>query len=381
MKYKNIILVISFSDLKRDPRVYRQLFFLHNVADLKIHSAGFDDPQIEGVDFIELKHKYSQIDRAFNVFRLKMHRFEEYYWSSFLVKDAFEKLKDIPADIIVANDLNTLPLAISLAENHGSKLYLDAHEYTPRQFEDKWTFRFFFQRYWDYVAKNYMPKADVVTTVCQGISREYERVYGVASEVFTNAPFFNDLEPRKSTPNRINMIHHGSATSSRQLENMIFLMGFLDDRFYLDFMLVPSQAKYFSKLKELSQGNPRINFRDPVPMLDIPEVINQYDIGLYLLSPSTFNCEMALPNKIFEFIQGRVAVATWPSREMKTIVEQYSCGVVSQEFTLESIAESLNQLTSDQIQTFKENANIAASELCAERNFERMSQILSSLLA
>jgi hypothetical protein len=154
----------------------------------------------------------------------------------------------------------------------------------------------------------------------------------------------------------------------------------LDERFYLDFMLVPSQEKYFKWLKKLAKKNFRIRFRDPVPMLEIPKFINNYDLGLYLLAPSSFNCKMALPNKIFEFIQGRIAVASWPSIEMKAVVEQYSCGVYSQEFTVESMASILNRLTSTQIQYYKENSHKAATELCAEQNFKIMNKILSDLL-
>lgn len=375
------ILVISFSDLTRDPRVYRQLFFLKNLQNFRIYAAGFNKPQLEHIEFIELKHEYSQISRFLNAIRLKMKRFEDYYWGSFLVKDAYQKLKYVSADIILANDLHSLPLAQKLAQKHGSKLYLDAHEYEPKHFEDKWFFRFFFQAYWDYIARQYLPQVDAMTTVGNGIAKEYERNYGVSSQIITNAPFYSSLLPQPVDPTRIKMIHHGLITQSRQLENLILLMDLLNERFSLDLMLIPNQSQGLKRLQQLAEGRSRIRFRNPVSMLELPQTINEYDIGLCLFPPISFNLKMVLPNKLFEFIQGRVAVATWPSVEMKVLVEQYACGVVSQEFTLESMAENLNQLTSDQIQTFKENASIAASELCAERNFERMSQILSSLLA
>ena len=40
------------------------------------------------------------------------------------------------------------------------------------------------------------------------------------------------------------MVHHGGASPSRRLETMIEAMDQLDDRFRLDFMLLPSVPKY-----------------------------------------------------------------------------------------------------------------------------------------
>jgi len=379
MHNSSVVLVISFSDLKKDPRVYRQLHFLKNFKSVKIYTAGFGDPQIEGIEFIELKHKFSQFSRVLNAFRLKMWRFEQYYWSSFLVQDALGKLKHLSINIVIANDLESLPLALELGQIHESKIYLDAHEYTPRQFEDRWSFRFFFRQYWDYIAKQYLPEVDAMTTVCEGISQEYKKVYGVESQVITNAPYYESLLPQKVDPDHIKIIHHGLITKSRKLEKMVMLMDLLDDRFSLDLMLVTNNPESLRKLKLFAQGRPKVKFRDPVEMLDIPKVVNQYDIGLCLFSPISFNLKMTLPNKLFEFIQGRVAVATWPSQEIKNIVEEYSCGVVSDEFTIMSMANILNALTAEQIQTLKSNSDQAAKELCADTNFWKMREILSGL--
>ena len=141
-------------------------------------------------------------------------------------------------DLIIANDIEALPLGSRLSRNWGSKLFLDAHEYKPREYDDRFLFRFFLQGYWDYICRAYLPHVDAMTTVCDGIANEYRKVYGVECKVVTNAPFFVDLEPSKTQEDLIQIIHHGSTNASRRLENMIYLMDEINERFRLDFMLV-----------------------------------------------------------------------------------------------------------------------------------------------
>ncbi len=164
------------------------------------------------------------------------------------------------------------------------------------------------------------------------------------------------------------LLHHGACTPSRHLEEMIHMFRFLDARYHLDFMLLPSNRRYLRKLKQEAAFCPRIRFVDPVPMPEIPAKTNLYDIGLFLLPPVNFNYAHALPNKFFEFVQARLAVAIGPSPEMAGLARQYGFGVIAQSFAPRDLAERLNCLTADEIQTLKLAAHRAAKDLCAENN-------------
>ena len=56
--------------------------------------------------------------------------------------ESIKELKDF--DLILANDIETLPLAFRLKGNSGTKVIFDAHEYATRQFENdrKWRILF-----------------------------------------------------------------------------------------------------------------------------------------------------------------------------------------------------------------------------------------------
>jgi hypothetical protein len=145
-------------------------------------------------------------------------------------------------------------------------------------------------------------------------------------------------------------------------------------------MLVNNRPRYAAKLERIAQEKPRINFIKPVPFLDIVSTLNKYDIGLFLLDPTAFNYRMALPNKLFEFIQARLVVAIWPSPEMARITEAYDLGVVSDQFSVEAAAGKLNALATEDIVRFKQNAHQAAGMFCAEKNQDKLIGIVAKLI-
>ena len=377
------ILILSFSDLSRDPRVYRQVIFINERYEIVTAGFGkFNESNIVNINIEKPSNKLLR-DKIPIALLMSLKFFETCYWNFPVIKNgikALDRLNYQSFDLIIANDLLSLPIALEKSKQWDAKVLLDAHEYTPRQYEDQWINRFFYNKLWNYICFKYMPKVDAIITVSQGIADEYTKHYGVNCSVITNIPFFTDLKPSPTSQERINMIYHGNIHPARRTEDMIHLMDYLDKRFYLNLMINKNPPRYFKRLYGLSQNNPRIKFLNTVPMSDIAKTINKFDIGLFLLSPSSFSYLMALPNKLFEFIQGRLGVAIWPSPEMARIVKDYDCGIVSDDFTIQSMANKLNALSVEDIMKFKQNSHKAADCLCAEKNREKFLSIVKKLI-
>ena len=116
-------------------------------------------------------------------------------------------------------------------------------------------------------------------------------------------------------------------------------------------------------------------------MPDISKFISQFDIGIFILEPYIFNYQFALPNKFFEFIQARLAIAIGPSPEMSRIVINNELGVISPDFSSESMAKSLEGITKEDLQRYKLNAHSAAMIYCAETNKDLMINIINCALS
>lgn len=377
------ILIIVFSDLHHDARVARQINFLAEQYQLTI--ACFDSPKSWNHEVFLIKRiKPGIFQKIIGSFCLLTGLFESAYTVIYDFPDLRKQLINRSFDLIIANDIESLPLAFKIKKKE--KVLFDAHEFAPRHFEDKLVWRIFFQRFNMYLCKKYLPLIDEMITVGTGLANEYAKHYPVKPIVVTNANYYADLTPIPVDDQNIRLIHHGAANPSRQLEIMIDMMNYLDDRFTLDLMLLtPSIANkktrsYLDSLKHLIKDNPKIKIIPPVKSAEVVNFIHHYDMGIFLLPPINFNYANTLPNKFFDYIQARLAIAIGPTPEMADLVNRFDLGVVSEVFTSPSLAKKINALTSDQINYYKTQANKAAFELSAEKNKVILTEIVSNLI-
>lgn len=361
------IFVISFSPLHRDPRVLRQLVSLEN-AGFELVVAGYSDPGIKGVEYWRVRPSWANPrEKLLTGILWKAKAYQAAYNSLSSVQSlrrAWRGKGKPTFDLVIANDVEVLPVALEVAQ--GSPVFLDAHEYSPAEWSS-WKFRFFFAGFKDWLCRNYLTQAAAMSTVCEGIALEYERNYGVRPFVMLNAPEYADQQPDDVDRRRIRLVHHGVAARERALEVMIEAMNLLDERYELDMYLMetPGVSAYLEELKRLASGG-NVRFRKAVPFNHIIPMLNGYDIGLAVIPPNNFNYQMCLPNKFFEFVQGRLAVVTGPSPEMAKLVRQYDLGRVADNFSSHALADAIASMDVDEIRRCKANADAAARELCFE---------------
>jgi hypothetical protein len=286
--------------------------------------------------------------------------------------------------LIIANDVETLPLAFVLKGE--GKVLFDAHEYAPRHFENNFMWRIFFKGLNNYLCKKYIPRVQAMTTVGKGLALEYEKNFLIKPSVINNASPYYQMTPRASLGGKIKLIHHGIANHSRKLELMIEMMRHLDDQFTLDMMLmVPGFASsktknYITQLKDFIGDDERIKIIPPVKCHEIVETINKFDVGIFLIPPINFNYAHTLPNKLFDFIQARLAIAIGPTPVMAEIVKKFDCGLVSDDFTPLSLAKKIKELTPAKVNYYKNQSAIAAKEVNAEKNEVIINEIIKSIL-
>ena len=373
------ILVLSFSDLSADPRPDRQLEALAGHHELV--AAGFGAPAGDRAQYIELRPPpdplASRVNQAAGLSRIVARRYRAAYWGNRQVRTAYERLRDLRPDAVISNDVHTLPLALRVAG--GAPVLADAHEYYPEHFIQVRWWRYVMAPYFDWLCREHMPLAAAVTTVSPGIAGLYRDRMGVEASLITNAPTRADLRPGP-VGDPVRLFHHGSADPRRRLERTIEAMRLIDGRFELDLMLVGQDA-WVERLRRAAAGDKRIRFRGAVPMREIPAVANSYDVGVFLLEPSSPNQLHVLPNKLFEFIQARLAVVIGPSPDMAALVRERGLGVVSDDFTPEAFARALESLDAATIARFKERSHAAAAELNAERNHDLILESVESMLS
>lgn len=371
-------LVLVFADLKYDARVTRQIRWLSEkyLVTTVCFSGREDLPEVEFEEITMIS--LTPIRKLLLAIALLL-RFHNIAYQ--IQHGYYGKLKHLNSfDIIIANDVETLPLAFKL--NSDSKIIFDAHEYAPRHFEDKKWWRILFAPWYHKLCETYIPKVHGMTTVSNGLADEYQMNYDKRPLITTNATRYFDLKPG-TISDKIRLVHHGIINKSRKIENMIGMMQILGPAYQLDLILMapeyasPATQDYFNELKIQTEKLENVNILPPLANEDIVPAINKYDIGLFLLEPINFNYTHALPNKLFDFIQARLAIAIGPSLEMAKIVQQFELGVVSKSFSPQDLADEILKLHKEDIHSFKMNADRHAKTLSEEENKNTFLKLLS----
>lgn len=414
------LLILSYSPLHSDPRILRQIEALKDL--FSITACGYTAPGITGIEFVPLDEAISPLQAPlyrqlinhlkalipdFLLDKLRRLRnalsrnskqgshnqphesqvferdFEQRYWHG--KEMGIERirllwLKERNFSMIIANEIETLPLALALRKSH-TKVWCDLHEYAPREQEEDPVWMARYAEYREYLCKTYLAQADVLSTVSEGISKEYARSFRIPEpEVITNAPAYLKLTPSESAADMIQLVHHGICGPARGQDILIEAMEHLGSNFRLNFMLMRNNPSYLQHLRLLARNDSRVSFLETVPTTQIPIRLNAFDVGVYILKPSNFNNKFALPNKFFEFIQARLAIAIGPSPAMASLVESMGVGVVSEDFSAAGIANVLAGLNRERIMNFKFRANDIAKTLSAENNRKFMRERIGSLV-
>ncbi|MCI5160925.1 MAG: hypothetical protein D3917_02665 [Candidatus Electrothrix sp. AX5] len=364
--------------MHRDPRVRRQLFALRD--EFQVTAAGLTDPEIEEVQFVKIgavaqkRFVPKWINIHINIWARRFRFYNYPFWKSGKFYD-YIKLCWKRYDFIIANDELTLPLVFMLPGRH--KIMVDMHEYFPDYYAYRKDQCGFLQEEITQRCLKYLPKADVVTTVCEGLAQRYKNeICHRDIHVIKNVAPFYDLDPAL-IKNKVRIIYHGSDAPIRNVHTHILAMDEADDRYYLDLMLVHAgDMDYRDKLEEMAKVRENVTIIPPVSTEEIIPFTHAYDIGLFLLKPMNTNYEFALPNKLFEFIQARLAVIIGPSVEMAKIVNKYQCGRVAENFNSTTCAALLNSLTNEDIFQMKKQSSVAA----VQENFEQERGKLLSLI-
>ncbi|GAB2495608.1 glycosyltransferase family protein [Algoriphagus taiwanensis] len=355
------ILILSYTDLKKDPRPYRQISFLKSKG-FRVVTVGLSKSSLED-EFFQIR----KINPFFRLFRLILLLFKFYhlfYWDKY--KKQILKILYKDFDVVIAHEVRLLPLAFELA--NGKPVILDAHEYSPLNFDDSLIWRLFIKDYYKYLCDTFIPKVSCILTVSDGIVNMYIDNYKVPTYLIVNLPSFEDLKPTKNLQ-KIRLIHHGIVSSSRKLELMIDAMEFLDENLYeLNLILVRNDftVNYYHKLINRAKRFRNINFLEPVPREELIEFCNQFDLGIIFCPPTNFNIKHGLPNKFFEFVQSRLGIIIGPDIEMSKYVLKYELGVRAKDWSPLGLASAIKLLERDEIFRFKSNSDKVAHILSSE---------------
>jgi glycosyltransferase involved in cell wall biosynthesis len=287
-------------------------------------------------------------------------------------------------DLLISIDLDTLFANYLVGRIRRIPLIYDSHEFfteVPELLGRKGV-----KRFWEKLEGWIVPKLNYTITVSDSISEAYHVKYGVDFLTIRNVSYSRmpELNPeiQKQYIARYRVMYQGALNVGRGIELMIRAMANLEEVL----LLIVGEGDIEEELKNLTNEmnlNHRVLFVGKVPPNELHQLTVQCDLGLTLEEDLGLSYRMSLPNKLFDYIQARIPVLCSDLPEMSVIVEKYSIGELVRSRDSVALAEQImHMLKSNNLNNkWKYNLEMAASELCWEKEEEKLKKIVNLAIA
>ncbi|HVL84623.1 MAG TPA: glycosyltransferase [Pseudonocardia sp.] len=356
------ILCISFSDINRDARVLRQLDVLADLGE--VTTVGYGTAPRLATEHLRIDSDLPSLPQTpVGVALLAMRRFDRVEFLAPAVRAALDLLEGKRYDIVMANEARAMALGHRVAQ--GAPVVADMHEWAPEERAHVLSWRLLVRPYMTYQCRKYLPEMHAVSVVNDSIGDLYRNRFGIHPRTVRNTGRYHDLEPGEVREGAIRLVHSGAAIPGRNLETLIQAVTELPPAFTFDLYLVPGRdgGRYLDRLRALVAGDPRITLHPPVPPDELVRALNRYDVGVFSLPPLTPNHRFMLPNKIFDFVQARLAVVFGSAPETNRLIIEHELGPIVPDASAEAMRDTLAALDPQQVRAYKHNAHKAAEVL------------------
>ena len=283
------------------------------------------------------------------------------------------------ADILLANDLDTLPANFLASKCRRSVLVYDTHEYFTEMAE--LYNRPFVKKIWRRIENYLFPKVRYILTVNNSIALLYKQKFNKELVVVRNIPATgnsSDDTANFSFPSnkKILLVQGAGLNENRGMEELIQSLQLISGDFIL---VIAGSGLLIGQLKQLAEGelNKRIFFTGLLTPKQLKQLTKTAWCGFSLDKPININQQASLPNKLFDYIAAGIPVIASNITEVAAIVNEYKVGKIINAVTPQAIAAAVNSLAAETelYQQYKSNTTTVAKQL----NWDNEKTILQNL--
>ena len=283
-------------------------------------------------------------------------------------------------DLLLANDLDTLPANFLASKIKKKALVYDSHEYfteVPELID-----RPKVKKVWEWLESKMLPKIKTAYTVCNSIAEIYHGKYGTPFKVVRNIPVSSKFTfEKKSEIDEKIILYQGAVNIGRGLQQAILAMQNIENAKLIIAGDGDIKADLEILVKKENLQN-KVVFTGRLSIDELSKLTPQADLGLSIEEDLGLNYRFALPNKLFDYIQAQVPVLITNLPEMAAIVNKYKIGEITESLEPTHLAEKIIDALNNQEKRkfWAENLLLAANELTWENEEKVVQEIFLGLI-
>lgn len=280
------------------------------------------------------------------------------------------------ADVIWANDLDTLLPARIVGKLKGIPVIYDSHELFTEG--EGLTGRPIAKGVWKLVERICFPGLNRVVTVNDSIAAIFMKRYNNDVQVVRNVPVGNReaIQPLDVVlPEGKKIILQGAYIDpDRGGEELVEAMQFIPSVN----LIVVGSGRAIPAMKSSAGDN--VFFFDRMPHDKLRSITAACDLGLSLDKPAHDNYKYSLPNKLFDYWQVGIPVLASPMIEVEKLILKYDAGRILRSWSPREIATQIEEiLNSAHYTVWKNNTRLAAEENTWEKEVTTIEKWIDEL--
>lgn len=327
-------------DIFRDSRALRFIDALS--PDYEVHAITASDELKKEQQEQFFLHSFSSLRHISLTFALF-----DYY------RKAIPLARKIKADIYIASDLYSLPVASAGAKENHAKLVYDSRELyssIAALHERKIT-----QRFWSLIENHFVKHASVITTVNQSIANILKEKFPLQRiEVIHNYPIIRDVTKTNlfretlSIPSQYKiLLSQGGLQKGRGAFIIVDSLKSLTDCVIV-FLGSGKLKEGILSYAKINNVIDRVYIHDAVRSDELPDYTASADIGLCIIENLGMSYYLSLPNKLFEYIAAGIPVVGSDFPEIKNVIEKNKIGLTVSPNDIEAIVSSIRKLLDEE---------------------------------
>jgi glycogen(starch) synthase len=283
-----------------------------------------------------------------------------------------------PVDVVLANEIETLPAGWFVARRSHARLVYDAHEiYTSSEPDHPVAHRTLTAWLEGVLAR----RADDVLTVSDAIAEELERSLRLRRKPLAvlNAPKRTESGPAARLPGPLRVVYQGAMAASRPVEDLLAAAEVAEAASVTIRVANADLAALRAEVQRRGLAG-RVQIADPVSPTELVEALAGEDVGVILNRPVSLNDELVFPNKLFEYMMAGLAIVAPRLRGVESFITDEKIGALYEPGNPASLGSVLAELAKDLSKTAAMGARsreLALERYNADVEGERLAAVLT----
>lgn len=260
---------------------------------------------------------------------------------------------ELSPDLVISSQMDVLPAGAQVSEGLGIPLVYDVRDVLTVSGHYPWTLRRFRKQ-----ERALIGKADLVTAVSPQMADYLEDSYGIPKPLVLYNSGTVRAESASYVHSPVKLLFQGYFSPILDLPDLVRAMTMLRGVAVLTLQGEGAEGANLRALVAELGLNDLVTFKAFVPPEQAALDANAHDIGVINYRAKTLNLEWSLPNKLFDYLGGGLAVLSSDLPAIRAIIEEGDCGVVFEPAGPEAIAGAVRRIAAqpERILTMKHNA-------------------------